>query len=84
MPSRCRSLVTFGLFRSFCLRNHVLEFHSQSACVDHLALGITCMHAHALDVDLGSSSIEVLVFQVAQVAAVDGVSPVAAELLYIE
>ena len=42
------------------------------------------MHAHALDVDLGSSSIEVLVFQIAQVTAVDGVCPVAAELLYIE
>ncbi len=34
--------------------------------------------------DLGTSGIEVLVFQVAQVAAVNGVSPVAGKLVYIE
>ncbi len=78
------TLVAFSLLRSLVLRNHVLEFHSQSACIHHLALGIACMNAHALDDDLGSGSIEVLVFQVAQVAAIYGVSPVAAKLLYIE
>ena len=42
------------------------------------------MHAHTLDLDLGTSGIEVLVFEVAQVAAVNGVSPVAGKLVYIE
>ena len=78
------TLVAFSLLRSLVLRNHVLEFHSQSACIHHLSLGIARMNAHALDDDLGSGSIEVLVFQVAQVAAIYGVSPVAAKLLYVE
>ena len=42
------------------------------------------MNAHALDDDFSSGSIEVLIFQVAQVAAIYGVRPVAAKLLYIE
>ena len=42
------------------------------------------MHAHALDVHLCRCGIEVLVFQVAQVAAVHGVCPLASELLHIE
>ena len=42
------------------------------------------MYAYSLDMNLGSSGIEVLVFQVAQVATVNGVSPVATKLLYIE
>ena len=42
------------------------------------------MHAHALDEHLGARSVEVLVFQVAQVAAVYGVRPVAAKLLHVE
>ena len=42
------------------------------------------MHAHTLDLDFGTSCIEVLVFEVAQVAAVNGVSPVAGKLVYIE
>ena len=78
------ALVAFSLLRSLVLRNHVLEFHSQSACIHHLALGIACMNAHALDDDFSSGSIEVLVFQVAQVTAIYGVRPVAAKLLYIE
>ena len=78
------ALVAFCLLRSLVLRNHVLEFHSQSACIHHLALGIACMNAHALDDDFSSGSIEVLIFQVAQVAAIYGVRPVAAKLLYIE
>ena len=78
------TLVAFSLLRSLVLRNHILEFHSQSACIHHLALGIACMNAHALDNDLGSGSIEVLVFQIAQVAAIYGVRPVAAKFLYVE
>ena len=78
------TLVAFSLLRSLVLRNHILEFHSQSACIHHLSLGIACMNAHALDDDFSSGSIEVLVFQVAQVAAIYGVSPVAAKLLYVE
>ena len=78
------SLVTLCLLRSLGLRYHILELYSQAACIHHLALGVTSMYAYSLDMNLGSSGIEVLVFQVAQVATVNGVSPVAPKLLYIE
>ena len=78
------ALVALGLFRSFALRNHILELYRQSACVHHLALGVACMHAYSLDVNLGTCSVEVLIFQVAQVATVHGVSPVATKLLHVE
>ena len=42
------------------------------------------MHAHALDGDLGAGGVEVLVFQVADVATVHGVSPLATKLLHVE
>ena len=78
------AFVAFSLLRSVCCRNHLCELHGEARSVHHLALGITSVHTHTLDVHLGTSSVEVLVLQFAEVAAVDGVSPLAAELLDVE
>ena len=78
------TLITFCGFRKVGLWYHVLEFHRKSACVDHLAFSITCMYTHTLDADLGSCGIEVLVFQIAEVASVDGISPVAGKFFNIK
>ena len=78
------TLIALSSLWRLVLGNHVLELYGESAGVHHLALGITGMHTYTLDLDLGASSIEVLVFEIAQVAAVNGVSPVAGKLVYIE
>ena len=42
------------------------------------------MHAYALDVNLCTGCVEVLVLKFAQVAAIDSISPLATKLLHIE
>ena len=78
------SLVAFGLFGSLLCRQHACELCRQTVGVDHLALSISRMNAHALDGHLARSGVEVLKLQVAEVAAVHSVCPLAAELLHIE
>ena len=78
------ALIAVGGLGDVGLGNEGVELASQTTGVDHLALGITRVYAHTLDDDLGGSSIEVLILQVAQVAAIHGVGPLASELLDIE
>ena len=78
------TLVALGGFRCLVGRQHAYKFCSQQVGVHHLALGISGMHAHPLEADFGSCCIEVFKFQVAQVAAVDGIGPLAAKLLHVK
>ena len=78
------ALVAFGRLWSLVGRQHTDKLGSQHIGIHHLSLGISRMHAHSLDVHLCRSSIEVLVFEVAEVAAVHGISPLASELLHIK
>ena len=78
------SLVALCGFGNLRLGNMAVELAGQAAGVDHLALGVASVHTHALDSDAGSGGIEVLIFQVADVAAVHGVGPLAAKLLHVE
>ena len=78
------AFVAFCLLRCVGGRNHLGKLYSQARSVYHLALGITSVHTYALDVHLGTRSVEVLVLQLTEVAAVDSVSPLAAELLDVE
>ena len=57
------TLVAFRLLRNLIGRQHHDELGSQSAGIDHLALGIARMHAHALNQDLRTGSVEVLELQ---------------------
>ena len=78
------ALVALGAFGNVGLGDVAVELAGQPRGIDHLTLGVTRVYTDALNGDLSGCGIEVLIFQVADVAAVHGVSPVAAELLHIE
>ena len=78
------SLVTLGLLGSLIAGKHRCKLDSKPVGIHHLVFGIARMHTDALDAYLGTGGIEVLKLQLAQVTAVDGISPFAAELLDIE
>ena len=61
-----------------------VELGGQAGSVDHLALGVARMDAHAVDDDLGSGGVEALILQFADVATVHRVGPLAAKLLHVE
>ncbi len=78
------SLIALSGLRTLVGRQHGGKLRCQHTGINHLALGISGMHAHALDSDFRPGGIEVLKFQLAHVAAVHGVSPLAAKLLNVE
>ena len=78
------ALVAFGLFGRLVFWHPLGKLGSQPVGVDHLSLGIARMHAHALDGNLGRGCVEVLKLQVAQVAAVHRIGPLASETLHVE
>jgi len=79
-----KTLIALGGLGNIGLRNERVELAGQSACVHHLVLGITRMHAHTLDSHLGCRGVEVLILQVADIAAVHRIGPFATKLLHIE
>ena len=78
------SLIAFCSLWNVCLRNHCVELASQTVGVNHLSFGITCMNTDSFDEYFCTGGIEVLKFQLAKVAAVNGVTPFASKLLNIE
>ena len=78
------ALIALGLFRYFVLGQQRVEVHCHGCSVDHHVLGAAGVNAHAVHRQHCGGSIEVLVFDLAEGAAVHGVAVVAAELLHIE
>ena len=78
------SLVAFGCLGSLVGWQHHGELGGQPVGVYHLALGVSGMNAYALYRYLGRSGVEVLELEVAEVAAVHCVRPLAPELLNVE
>ena len=78
------ALIAFCGLRNVGFGNVSIELTCQAAGVDHLALGISCVHTASLNGHLSRCGIEVLILQITDITAVHGVSPVTAELLDIE
>ena len=78
------ALIAFCLLWYLCCWDHVVELTCQTAGINHLSLGITCMNAYAMDKHLSTSSIEVLIFKLTEVATINGIAPFATKLLYIK
>lgn len=79
-----KALVALGVFRHLVLRQEGGELHRDGHRVNHLVFGAAGVDAEALDRDVRRGAVEVLVFELAEVAAVHGVGEVAAEALDIE
>ena len=77
-------LIALRRLRCLVGRQHTYELCRQTVGVDHLALSISRVYADALDVYLCTCRVEVLELQVAQVASVHSVCPLAPELLHVE
>ena len=77
-------LVALGGLRRFVGRQHGGKLGGQPVGVDHLALGVARVYADAPDGNLGRGSVEVLKLQLAHVAAIHRVGPLAAEPLDVE
>ena len=78
------TFIPFGTFRALVCRKHGIELHSDKNGVLHLALGRARMDIAALDTDGGACRIEILIFQFAYRATVEGVGIFRSELLYIK
>ena len=78
------TLVALGGLRGLVGGQHGCELSGHPVGIDHLALGIARMHTHALETHFGTCGIEVFILQLAQVATVDSVGPLATEFLHIE
>ena len=78
------SLIALRRLGCLVAGQHAYELCRQSVGVDHLALSISRVYADALDVYLCACRVEVLELQVAQVASVHSVCPLAPELLHVE
>ena len=78
------AFVALGGFRGLVGRQRGDQFGGYAGGVDHLVLGIAGMDADAGDVETGRGGIEVLEFEFANLAAVHGVGPFAAEALDVE
>ena len=79
-----KAFITGRMFRTLRDRQPRGELYRQQRCVQHLVLGISRMYVQPFENDFGSGSIEVLVFQLADLSAVDRIGPFATELFDIE
>ena len=78
------ALIAFCGLRNVGFGNVSIELTCQAAGVDHLALGISCVHTASLNGHLSRCGIEVLILQITDITAVHRISPVTSELLHIE
>ena len=79
-----KAFITGRMFGTLRDRQPRGELYRQQRCVQHLVLGISRMYVQPFENDFGSGSIEVLVFQLADLSAVDRIGPFATELFDIE
>lgn len=78
------ALVTFGMLGSFPSRKHDYKLVGYTHRVDHLVLCVSGMHVSTGKRNFCHGSIEVLILEFANLAAVHSVSPVCAKALHIE
>ena len=78
------ALVAFGGLRRLVGGEHGSELHGKAVGIDHLTFSISWMNADTTYVNLCGGGIEVLVFEFADIAAIHGISPLAAKALDIE
>ena len=78
------AFVTLGVFGSLGARQHGDELVGDAYRVEHLVLGVSGMHVATLEGDAGAGSIEVLVLELADGAAVHSIGEVTAEALDVE
>ena len=65
-------------------RQQGVEFHGDELRVDHAVLGVARVNVSAVKNDHGRGGVKVLILQLAQSAAVDGVGVVSAKILNVE
>ena len=70
--------------RTLLDRQHPIEFHRDEHRVDHLVFTVAWVDVAALDVDFGSSGVEVFILQLANFAAVHSVGVFCTEFFHIE
>ena len=79
-----KALVFFRVIRRLQRREQAVQLHGDERGVDHLALRRAGMDGLAADLDLRAGRVEVLIFQLAECAAVDGIGVIRAEALHIK
>ena len=79
-----KAFITGRMFGTLCNRQPRGELYRQQRCVQHLILGISRMYVQPFENNFGSGSIEVLVFQLADLSAVDRIGPFTTKLFDIE
>ena len=79
-----KALVIFRVIRRLQRREQAVQLHGDERGVDHLALRGAGVDGLAADLDLRAGRIEVLIFQLAECAAVDGIGVIRAEALDIK
>ena len=78
------TFVALGVLRTLGGGQHRLQFARHVDGVDHLRLGVARVDVAALNLDLRARGVEVLVFQFAFHAAVNGVGEIGAEGFHVE
>jgi len=79
-----KALVTFGMLGRLMTGQHSHKTIGHANRINHLMLGIARMYIASLERNLGRSSVEVLEFQFAYLAAIHRIGPVATEFLDIK
>ena len=70
--------------RSFVSRERLDKLSSEKPSIYHFSISITRVYAQSVDFDNRSSCIKVLIFYLAHITSVHGVSPFSTEFFYIE
>ena len=78
------SLVTLSCLGTLLGRHAQCELGSEQGGIDHLALSRAWMHAHSLYCNLGRGCVEILILQLADVAAIHRVAPLTAKAVDVE
>ena len=78
------ALIALGVGGRFVRRKHGVKLHADEHGADHLVLGAAGVNAPAVDDELCGGGVEILIFQLAQRAAVNGVGVLRAEALDVE
>ncbi len=79
-----KALVPFRRFGTFLPGEQRYQLVGQMKRIDHLVLGISGMHIASLYLNLGRSSVEVLVLQFSQLAAIHRICPLGAEFGHVK
>ena len=70
--------------RSFVSRERLDKLSSEKTSIYHFSVSIARVYAQSVDFDNRSSCIKVLIFYLAHITSIHGVSPFSTEFFYIE